>query len=264
LSQTLPVPLEGHTAAVVNDYLFIMGGWGGIPPEMRDQVCKAAIDPEGNLGPWESVTPLPQPLWWHAATVAGSGLLVSGGLNLDHPSSALQQTVYRATPNANGDIDAWVELPPLPYPIVAHAFAATDDYLYVAGGGQDTPPALGSVLMASLHTSPTTVHQGNFYHQFDLGGNAFIKTLYWRETGDQGSIRVRYRVAPQATGEYGPWSTYHTTSPITVDSQGGYLGYQIKAESDNGTGRQVEAIGLTIDQTLNNAYLPIILKSVPW
>ena len=261
LSRTLPVPLEGHTAAIVNDYLFILGGWGGISPGMRDEVYKAAIDPEGNLGPWQSVTPLPQPLWWHAATVAGGGILVSGGLNLDHPSSALQRTVYRATPNANGDIDAWMELSPLPYPIAAHAFAATNDYLYVAGGGQDIRPALGSVLMASLHTSPTAVHQGNFYHQFDLWSSALIKTLYWQETGDQGSIRVRYRVAPQATGEYGAWSEYYATGPIAVNSQGGYLAYQVKAESDEGTGKQVEAIGLTIDRTLDSVYLPLIVRN---
>jgi hypothetical protein len=107
-------------------------------------------------------------------------------------------------------------------------------------------------LMASLHTDPTAVHQGNFYHQFDLGGNAFIKTLYWQETGDQGSIRVRYRVAPHDTGEYGPWSTYHTTSPIAVNSQGGYLAYQIKAGSGDGSGKQIEEIGLTLDQTVFN------------
>jgi hypothetical protein len=248
LSQTLPVPLDGHAAAVVNDHLSITGGWGGNPPRMRDEVYKAAIDPEGNLGPWEPVTSLPQPLWLHAATVAGGGLLLSGGLNLNHPSSALQQTVYRATPAADGDIDAWVELSPLPYPIAAHAFAATDRCVYVAGGAQDIEPALSSVLMASLHANSTAVHQGNFYHQFNLGKNAPIQTLYWQESGDQGSIRVRYRVAPWATGEYGPWSAYYTSSPITANTLGGYLAYQIKAESDDGIGKQVEMIGLTIDE----------------
>ena len=261
LPQPLPVPLDGHTAAVVNDFLLVMGGWGGIGPGMRDEVYKATIDPQGNLGPWQSVTPLPQPLVWQAATVAGGGLLVSGGANLDHPSSALQQTVYRATPDANGDIDAWVELSPLPYPMATHAIAATDDQVYIAGGGQTMAGPLGSVLRASLHTTSIAVHQGNFYHQFDLGEDALIRVLYWRETGDQGSIHVRYRVAPHATGEYGPWSTYHTTSPIAVNSQGGYLAYQIKVESDNGAGKQIEEIGLKINRML--IYLPIILTSFP-
>jgi hypothetical protein len=202
-------------------------------------------------------------LWWHASTVAGGALLVSGGLNLDHPSSALQQTVYRATPNANGDIEAWLELSPLPYPVTAHAFAAVNDHVYVAGGGQASPPVLGSVLMASLRYSPTVVQQGNFYHQFDLGSDAWIKTLYWQETGDLNNVLVRYRVAPWATGTYGPWSAYHTTSPITVNTRGSYLGYQIKVGSGHGPGGQVEAIGLAIDQTLHSVYLPIILKDVP-
>jgi len=263
LSRTLPVPLEGHAAAVINDYLFVVGGWGGNPPGMRDEVYKAALDIEGDLGLWEPVKPLPQPLWLHAATVAGGGLLVSGGLNLDHPSSALQRTTYWGMPDANGDIDAWMELPPLPYPVVAHTSAATDAYLYVAGGAQDIQPVLGSVLMASLYFSPTAVYQGNFYHQFDLSSDAFIKTLYWQETGDQGNIRVRYRVAPHAMSEYGPWSPYYTTSPIAVGRQGGYLEYQIKLESGNGGGRQVEEIALMIGQTLNSIYLPITLKGTP-
>jgi N-acetylneuraminic acid mutarotase len=264
LSRTLPYPVEGHTAAVVNGYLYVIGGWGGIPPRMRDEVYKAAIDPEGNLGPWEPVVSLPQPLWWHATTSVGGGLLVSGGLNLDHPSSALQQTVYLATPDADGDIQEWVNLTPLPYPIAAHAMAATTDHVYVAGGGQDNPPALGSVLVAPLYTDSTAVHQGNYYHQFDLGHNALIKTLYWQETGDQGDIRVRYRVAPRGIEEYGPWSDYYATSPIMVDTVGGYLAYQIKVERGDGDGKEVEAIGLTIDRPPNIFnYLPIILKDFP-
>lgn len=144
----------GRTAAALvryRDWVYLLGGWNWVIQgtqyvgRNRDEILRAAIDPAtGNLGPWELVGRLPEPLNKHAAAVAGDWLIVSGGsTGLDETSpEAITDAVYIAQLDpATGDIlaGAWRQTRPLPRPLEYHRMVALPDDLRVVVLGGDDP-----------------------------------------------------------------------------------------------------------------------------
>jgi hypothetical protein len=74
----LPQPVANHAAIMANGWLFVMGGWTG-GAVATDAVHSATVAADGTLGGWSAETPLPRPLFMHAAATDGSHVFVSGG-----------------------------------------------------------------------------------------------------------------------------------------------------------------------------------------
>jgi hypothetical protein len=259
LSTTLPHPSMWHEAVVTCDHLYFMAGQDAGIYEYSD-VYQAEFQPDGSLGAWSPATPLPKTLAAHAATAIRGGILVAGGWSSPDPVNTVQRNVYWAPLGPDCTLGEWVALTPLPFRTYKHALVATDRYVYILGGAGSTSWAFASVLMAPLQSGNHSVQQGTFSHRFDLEGD-FIGTLRWTAEGsDETGVSLRYRAGDAETGEYGPWSTYTSTTPVTVNASGGHLEYQLRFENGSGLGdKYVTQVCLDIP-TMNSLYLPLVVK----
>jgi hypothetical protein len=146
--------ISGRTAAALvryRDWLYLLGGWNWVDDgsrfvgRNRDEVLRAAIDPvTGNLGTWDLVGRMPEPLNKHAAAVAGDWLIVSGGSTGTDETSpeVITDSVYIARLDpATGDIvaGAWRQTRSLPRPLEYHRMVALADDLRVVVVGGDDP-----------------------------------------------------------------------------------------------------------------------------
>jgi N-acetylneuraminic acid mutarotase len=240
----LPEPLAEHAMAATGDYLFVSGGVIGGGSDSRDTVYSAAIEPGGSLGPWTELsdTPLPTLLRSHVMVAANGYLYVAGGFDAFEISA--QYRVYRAKIKADGGLEAWEELPvtPLPEALENHAAVATDLHLLVLGGYHNNQPR-DALYLTSLYRG---AHQAAFTHQFDLGSDQDMGVLDWQARGDSDAVlSVRFRIAPDATAQYGPWSEAFTSPPIPIYEQGRYLQYQLLVENPNGGVKVIDEVSLT-------------------
>jgi hypothetical protein len=124
----LPQPLLNHAAIVQQGYVVITGGQrsnGEYPT-----VYTAAIGMGGMLRPWNTTTPLPQPLFDHASVARGGWIWTVGGFGQDFRP---RNVVYAAQQNG-GSVGAWASETPLPQRLGEMGAALANDHIYVAGG----------------------------------------------------------------------------------------------------------------------------------
>lgn len=127
----LPRALVDAGAAVVNGYLFIVGGEDS-SGQLQPTLYRAVLNADGSLGAWTMTTSLPISLTNHAIATAGNCLFVVGGdSNLGRRSQ-----VYSAAVAADGIITTWQELANarLPQPLARHTATMIADQLVVVGG----------------------------------------------------------------------------------------------------------------------------------
>jgi hypothetical protein len=135
--ETVPLPqaLQGHAAVVANDHVFVLGGFNA--SGIQATVFSAPIHPDGTLGPWTALPPLPKPLLYHAAVSTHCYIYVLGGGESVHPV-VVSATVYRARANANGTLGDWETLPGLlPMRTQFHTAVAACDHLFLIGGADE-------------------------------------------------------------------------------------------------------------------------------
>lgn len=259
LPTRLPLPSQWHVAVAACNHLYLIGG--ADTTSERSHIFRAPIQADGSLGAWSPTNPLPKTLITHAAVAARGGILVTGGWSSGDPVFVSQKQVYWAPLNQDCSLGDWLEASPLPYATDTHVLVATDRNVYNLGGTNAENHFFASVLMAPLHLDDSPMRQGTFNHQFHLGRSQTIESLRWTEEGSGDTqISVRYRVEDPATGAYGPWSDYTSTSPIPVNAIGGYLEYQLKFEAGSGPSeKRVTEVSLSINE-LPSVYLPIVVK----
>lgn len=241
---TLPQPLAEHAMAAANDYLFLSGGVSDRGSNAVNTVYSATIKADGTLSHWTELSdsPLPTLLRSHTMAAANGYLYIAGGFDASDLSA--QYRVYRAKIKADGGLEPWQGLvtTPLPQALENHAALATDLYLLVLGGYRDTQPR-GSVYITSLYQG---VQQAAFTHQFDLESDQDIGVLDWQARGDSDAVlSVRFRIAPDASAEYGPWSQAYTNPPIPIYESGRYLQYQLLVENPNGGVKAIDQVSLS-------------------
>ncbi len=137
---TTPLPADVYThgvyyhgAAVLNGYIYVVGGWDDSAADYFNTVCYAPINADGTVGNWNVTTPLPQRLIDGRVVAVNGRLYVLGGQKYTSPIAL--DTVYYATPiTATGVITGWLSTTPLLRPTFGHMVAAWDDWIYVAGG----------------------------------------------------------------------------------------------------------------------------------
>lgn len=92
-------------------------------------VWSAVIDQNGDFVQWKSGPPLPMPLWFHNAAVAGGKVWVWGGLTTTEPTS-VNANIFSAPIMADGSIGLWRrESVSLPQGFYRCACAATGNFL---------------------------------------------------------------------------------------------------------------------------------------
>jgi hypothetical protein len=156
----LPRGTAGHTSAVYNGYLYVIGGsyrYQYYPNEFYDYVLFAPIYPNGTIGPWKHTTPLPATRSFHTSVVYNGYLYVIGGVN----SSGISTDVWFAKINSDGSLGRWMSTTPLPVPKTDHTSVLHDNCIYVIGGGRD----MDTVWFASVYPDGTI---GNWKQTYSL------------------------------------------------------------------------------------------------
>ncbi|KAF0125815.1 MAG: hypothetical protein FD189_1175 [Elusimicrobia bacterium] len=155
---SLPARLFSHRSMVRNGRLMIFGGSAdhtlypsGQPAgAISAKVLSAAINPDGALGAWQELAPLPVPMMLHAAAATSNSVYVFGGFN-----GGVSNAVYFAPFLADGTLGAWQALHALPRNLLSLAALATEDYVYTLGGGLayiDQPQA--DIFYAKIKAEP--------------------------------------------------------------------------------------------------------------
>ncbi|MFN8486995.1 MAG: hypothetical protein U0350_05335 [Caldilineaceae bacterium] len=137
-----PIALDLHDAAIVNNRLYVIGGWNGKAP--LSKVYYAEIQANG-LGAWTPALDLPAPLYRLAVTATNGVLYVTGGYN-----DTAQATVYYARVNNDGSLASWQQTTKLPEARYYHKVVVQDGKLVVLGGKNDTTE-FSSVYAAPLN-----------------------------------------------------------------------------------------------------------------
>jgi uncharacterized repeat protein (TIGR01451 family) len=131
-----PHGLYWHASVVLNDYVYVLGGFDGASSNHRT-VAYAPINADGTLGAWtatdEEPEALPVALRILRAEVVNGRIYVVGGRD---STNAPRAEVYYTEPDPDtGAIDTWQQTTAsLPNPTWGHMLAVHEDYLYVLGG----------------------------------------------------------------------------------------------------------------------------------
>ncbi len=196
-------------AAAIYDskWLYAMGGWSWIRrPELdgsytyigrnREEIFRAEILPNGDLGPWLLDGRLPDPLNKHAAAVVGNWIYISGGAyGTGESAEVVSDRVFKASINPDtGEVGSWeVVLPSLQRALQGHSMVvAPGGTRLVVVGGNNLEGASSEAYLSgvSLDTGaigdwlllPLLPHEGG------LTEHAAISTLY--QTVGGGVLRV--------------------------------------------------------------------------
>ena len=127
-----------HTTAVAHgDFVYVIGGLAGTVT--TDNVVRASIDAQGNLGQWEVIAHLPYSLSHHSAIVDGDTLYVVNGQtgNTNNNSGKPHREVQIATFQTDGKLSPFSQGPETPSAYETHASAIHDGFLFIIGGVVD-------------------------------------------------------------------------------------------------------------------------------
>ncbi|HOI41488.1 MAG TPA: hypothetical protein PK523_00955 [Elusimicrobiales bacterium] len=217
----LPARLFGHQSMVREGRLIVLGGsedhtiyMDGQPAgAISARVLSAAINPDGTLGAWQELSPLPEPMMLHAAAATSNSVYVFGGFN-----GGVMNAVYFAPFLEDGGLGDWQALHALPENLLSLAALATDDYVYTLGGGLsyvDEPRdavyflKVKSELKAFVRLLPRTLNarsRGKWVHVmlgFAEGDAGFIDPESVRITAVDGrTITPIYADLPKHSGKF--------------------------------------------------------------
>lgn len=208
----LPKRLIWHSSANNQNYVYVLGGFldniGGITANVND-VFGANINPDGSIGSWQSLTPLPQNLSLGAAVVVGNKIYFAGGNNLPTftvNSTFTNQNIYSANINpTDGTIDNWVVAGLLPERLIGFGFMEINNYLYVFGGNNSSGQSyhvarapLGADGSVGVWEELAPFPSGNFRFGVTRAGNTIVSA------GGNGGILV-YTSELNPDGTLTPW-----------------------------------------------------------
>jgi len=127
-----------HTSAVVHgDYIYVLGGITGTVT--TDNVVRASIDAQGNMGNYEVIAHLPYTLSHNTTVVDGDTLYVINGQtgNTNNNSGHPHKEVQIATFQPDGKLSPWTQGPQTPDAYETHGSALHDGYIFIVGGVMD-------------------------------------------------------------------------------------------------------------------------------
>lgn len=156
----LPTSLESHKMLALNEFVYVLGGWNE-PKGVHSEVFYTPLTPERKLDDWQETTaPMPLKLQHHEVLIYDNALYVLGGDNGFWENSTVSDRIFRAVPNAQGDITEWAEVGKLPEPLTIHAATILDDQVYILGGSRTFRPG-GTTVNDAIYTA-TISSEGEF------------------------------------------------------------------------------------------------------
>ncbi|MEJ2211416.1 MAG: hypothetical protein P8129_20590, partial [Anaerolineae bacterium] len=232
--QSLPQPLVNLAAVSNDDIIYVVGGYNDHNNFVKT-VYSSKMDLAGDLTPWNTETPLPEPLVGPAAAVYPldtntSMLYVIGGLR---PDFTVSPAVYRAqVNNVTGEVGAWqADAQSLPEGRLYPQAVIHDDNLYVIGGSyagsaQNTVYRAAINADGSLSTFQTaTSMPQNLYATYAVAYEGLdADTLY--VVGGWTHITSTYRVHFAdflPNGDLSSWSLSDGSLPIHLYGHSGVL-----------------------------------------
>jgi hypothetical protein len=149
---SLVLARQGHTALFVNQQLYVIGG---ASISYTPTVERAAVDGNGNLGPFATVSgvTLTTARGAHGTAVIGHNDYIIGG----NDNSALD-SIESATFSSNGDLSTFTPLAGITLATKRFGFASVNigHWLYIVGGGTDivTDSGTSSAYLTSFERAP--------------------------------------------------------------------------------------------------------------
>lgn len=221
----LPAPRQMHGSAVLNGYLYAIGGatTGGANDL---SVIKTAIRPDGSLGAWSPTTPLPQPrLYIGSSTMALNDKLYVLGGSAGVLEFKCYNTVLFTAPDAQGNLYPWQESMAHPGSGVnAPAALATPGFIHVLGGlnsaGSATRQAWSLRLDAKGRPAewvkapdlPTTLW---YHHGAVASGRVFLWGGLLKSGNTDGTVAC-YSAPVLGTGQLGAWRREPADLPAPI------------------------------------------------
>jgi hypothetical protein len=142
---TLETERSGHTAAVVGNTVYVLGGISG--DRYLDSIERATLNADGSLGPFTTIrgVTLATPRSGHTSIIAGSFLYVIGGSN----TTGILKSIERATIAADSSLSPFEKVSGLALASAreAAASAVIGNSVYVIGGSG----VLGSLERATVN-----------------------------------------------------------------------------------------------------------------
>jgi hypothetical protein len=151
---SLPDTYNGQSLAYSSGYLYQAGGQSGMNGVFDGiNVFYAQVHSNGTIGSWNTTTPLPEPVFYHAGVAANGFVYVLGGehLDLNDYSILITNTVYYAKINSDGSLGSWQTSNPLPDSLEFLSASAWNNQIYVIGGS-DGIYLHSSVYSATIET----------------------------------------------------------------------------------------------------------------
>lgn len=125
---TMITPRQSFASVAVHGFIFALGGMNDTGD--LDSVERAKINPDGTLGPWQSVASMPSARRFAAAVVSNNTIYVLGGSVGAAPAVA---TVDRATVGFDGSL-SWESAAPMTTPRDGLTAVAIGGHIYALGG----------------------------------------------------------------------------------------------------------------------------------
>lgn len=127
---SLPVPLYTHGGILVDSCIYTVGGATGIGQPVVADVRFARIQPDGNLGAWQTTSPLPGVNRLNGIVHYNGFIYSLGG----RPDAAPTAAVWYAARNPDGTLGSWQTATSLPAAVEGATCVALAGRLYVVGG----------------------------------------------------------------------------------------------------------------------------------
>jgi len=253
---TLTTARQGHTSAVIGNYLYVFGGFGG---SALNSIERAAINTDGSLGPFMTVSgvSLAAARYGHTTTIVGNKLYIIGGAG----SGGTLRDVEQATINADGSLGPFEAAAGvmLSAARTTHSAVVLGKAIYVVGGvgasgsltsveqlaiNDDSSlkavaPATG-VSLTSARRGHAAVVLGNYFYVFGGAGGSYLNSVETASINISGGLEALIP-AP------GVMFTFQRTKP-TMAVVGNYL-YAIGGAFFPG-GNSIERSTISTDGTL--------------
>lgn len=144
----LPGPRFGHSAAVANGRIYVMGGIEADKAVAKVYSSKVST---GGFGKWTEVTSLVSPRTHHGSFVNGNFLYVVGGFDGDPAASATPLAdILRAPIMMDGSLGAWSSIAAIDVPLATHSSVIHSGYLYLLGGAENGNDVTDHVRRATI------------------------------------------------------------------------------------------------------------------
>jgi hypothetical protein len=122
-----------HGVVAAGPFVYVLGGTRAVGEGVATVFVSRPLS-DGSIGSWAPTTPLPSSRASFGAAANGAHLYVFGGEDTIDAAGASRSDGLVADVASNGTLSSWRALPDLGFRTVSNAGAATDEYVYEAGG----------------------------------------------------------------------------------------------------------------------------------